>query len=261
METGKAEIVLNEHIKSDYYKVIFNAPHIAGFVLPGQFVHVQVAGLRDRILRRPFSICDVTETGLLTIVYKIVGEGTKVLSELKVGASCDLLGPLGTPYSLPKDDEYPVIAAGGYGSAATYILAKLSKKKGILLIGAKTEDDLILIDDYKKLGFDVKVATEDGSVGIEGFVTLLLQDFFQNSKNSKMKFYGCGPNPMMIAIAKMASKYEINVELSLDHAMCCGIGACYACVVKVKDNDNDSWKFARTCREGPVFSSDSIYLG
>ena len=260
MKTGKAEIVSNKNLKADYYKVVFNAPHVSGSVLPGQFVNVQITGLRDRILRRPFSVCDADENGRLTIVYKVVGEGTKVLSELKAGAVCDVLGSLGNPYSLPMEDEYPVIVAGGYGSAATYILAKQAKRKGVLLLGAKTEKDLILVDDYMQLGFDVKITTEDGSCGTKGLVTALLKDYFETKNRDKMKFYGCGPNPMMIAIAEMASLYGEKAELSLDHAMCCGVGACYACVVKVKDSGTpDGWKYARTCREGPVFSSDLIY--
>jgi len=261
MKTGKSEIILNENIKADYYKVVFNAPHITSSVLPGQFVHVQITELRNRILRRPFSICDITSDGLLTVVYKIVGEGTKVLSELKAGAVCDLLGPLGNPYSLPLDSEYPVIIAGGYGSAATYILAKKSKRKGVLLLGAKTEEDLILIDDYKKLGFDVKITTENGEIGTKGLITSLLKEYFDTDNSEKMKFYGCGPNPMMIAVAKMASECGRKAELSLDHAMCCGVGACYACVMKIKDTENpNSWQYARTCREGPVFLSDMIYI-
>ena len=141
MKTEKAKIVFNNNLKADYYKVIFNAPGVADLVQPGQFVHVQISGLRDRILRRPFSVCDVTSDGLLTVVYKVVGEGTKVLSELELGTVCDVMGPLGNPYSLPAEDEYPVIVAGGYGSAATYILAKKSKLKGVLLLGAKSEKD------------------------------------------------------------------------------------------------------------------------
>ena len=262
MNTAKSEIIFHANIKENYYKVVFHAPHVSDSVLPGQFVHVQISGLRDRILRRPFSVYDVSVDGLLTVVYKVVGEGTKVLSELGVGAACDVLGPLGNPYSLPMDDEYPVIAAGGYGAAATYILAKQAKRKGVLLLGAKTEKDLILVEEYNQLGFDVKITTEDGSCGNKGLVTSLLKEYFEVDKNDRMKFYGCGPNPMMIAFAKMASQYGKNAELSMDHAMCCGVGACYACVVKVKDSESSSgWKYVRACKEGPVLSSDLIFLG
>jgi dihydroorotate dehydrogenase electron transfer subunit len=260
MKTDKTEIISNDNLKADYYKVVFNAPRISTSVLPGQFIHVQIAGLRNRILRRPFSICDTSADGLLTVVYKTVGEGTNILSELKVGVVCDIIGPLGNPYTLPVDGEYPVIVAGGYGSAATYILAKQAKRKGVLLLGAKTEKDLILADDYERLGFEVKITTEDGSFGATGLVTSLLHEYFETSKYGRMKFYGCGPNPMMIAMAKMVSQYGEKAELSLDHAMCCGVGACYACAIKIKDNNSpNNWKYCRACKEGPVFSSELIY--
>ena len=261
MRTGESEIISNVRLKSDYFKVVFYAPHIVNDVKPGQFVHVQINSLRDKLLRRPFSICDTSADGSLTVVYKIVGEGTKVLADLKPGTVCDLMGPLGNPYSIPKDDEYPVIAAGGYGAAATYILAKESNHKGILLIGARTKEDLILVEDYKKLGFDVKIATEDGSSGVKGFVTLLLEEYLKNNDRMKYRYYGCGPNPMMVAMAGLVEKHNTKAELSLDHAMCCGVGACYACVVKIKDSETqDGWKYVRTCREGPVFSSDLFFI-
>ncbi len=261
MKTGKSEIISNIKLKSDYFKVVFYAPHIVDDVKPGQFVHVQINSLRDKLLRRPFSICDVEKNGCLTVVYKVVGEGTRVLSSLKAGIVCDLMGPLGNPYSNPKDDEYPVIAAGGYGAAATYILAKEAKHKGVLLIGARTKEDLILIEDYRIIGFDVKIATEDGSCGVKGFVTLLLEDYLKDNNGMKYRYYGCGPNPMMKAMAGLVEKYNNKAELSLDHAMCCGVGACYACVVKIKAPETpDGWKYVRTCREGPVFSSDLFYL-
>ena len=118
-----------------------------------------------------------------------------------------------------------------------------------------------MAEEYKQLGYDVKIKTEDGSAGKKGLATDLLKDYFNSRKNDKIKFYACGPNPMMIAIAKMAEKHGKIAELSLDHAMCCGVGACYACVIKVKDPDNPaSWKYMRTCREGPVFPSNTIFI-
>ena len=129
MNCEDAKIVYNDCIKSDYYKIIFNAPGIVSSAQPGSLCMVQIAGLRDRILRRPFSVCDLNSDGLLTIVYKVAGEGTSILSELKSGTVCNLMGPLGNPYSLPASDELPVIAAGGYGSAAMYLIAKIRTRK------------------------------------------------------------------------------------------------------------------------------------
>jgi len=257
MITEKAKILSNTNIKGDYFKVVFYAPGIVKEgIKPGHFAHVQVAGLRDRILRRPFSIFNAEDSGSLEIVYKVVGEGTEMLSELKPGIVCNILGPLGNPYSYPEENEIPVVVAGGYGSAAMYLIAKNSKQKGVLLIGARNSEDLILMEEYEKLDFDIEIATDEGSDGYKGFVTALLEKY---CKDKKYKIYGCGPNPMMYAMAKLLQENDFAGEVSLDHAMCCGIGGCYTCVVKVNDGI-DGWKYSRTCKEGPVFNSSEIYI-
>ena len=256
-----SSIISNEILKGDYRKVEFSAPEISPSVLPGQFVHVQIAQLKDRILRRPFSICDVSDKGVLTIVYKIVGEGTAKLAELQPGTECNLMGPLGVPFSIPKAIEVPVLVAGGYGSAATYILAKRSANPGILLLGARSDDDLILIEDFEKLGFEVRVATENGARGKQGLVTELLQDVLDEPGVKNKRFYGCGPHGMLMAMGQMLLANSNDGELSLDHLMCCGVGACFACVVKVKDDNPDGWRYARTCNEGPVFKASNVYYG
>lgn len=256
------EIVSNRILQSEYCEVKFYVPEICVKTRAGQFVHVKIANLKDRLLRRPFSISDVSESGLLTVVYKRVGKGTEALFALPVGTVCDLLGPLGNPYSPPKDDEFPVIVAGGYGSAATYLIAKNSPGKGVLLLGARSKDDLILIDKFTAAGFEVRISTDDGSEGHKGLVTELVDRVIEDNKNKKIRFYGCGPTPMLLALAKMLQDRGYgDAELSLDHLMCCGVGACFACVVKVKADNADNWRYARTCKEGPVFKAAEVYTG
>jgi len=253
-------IIRNDCIGGSYRKVVFSAPKISPKVKPGQFVHVQIANLRDRILRRPFSICDAGAKDELMVIYKVIGEGTEVLSNLGKGTECSLMGPQGKPFTVPARDHVPVIVAGGYGCAATYMLAKQSPTKGKILIGAKTSADLILIDEFKKTGFEVLVATEDGSTGQKGLVTKLLEETIRNPPSENLSFYGCGPRGMLMAMGRLLLKNSLSGELSLDHLMCCGVGACYACVVKVKDETkSDGWRFARTCKEGPVFKAAVIY--
>lgn len=254
-----AKILSNERLQGEYFKVDFDAPEISKQVLAGQFIHVKIAQLSDRILRRPFSIYNVTDDGVLSVVYKIVGEGTKVLATLKTGVVCNLMGPQGVPFSLPKQDEIPVVIAGGYGSAATYILARRSQKSGILLLGARSEADIILTKEFKECGFDVRLATEDGSLGTKGRVTTLLDDIIKNDDLSRLRFYGCGPHGMLMAVGKELLANNLDGELSLDHLMCCGVGACFACVVKVKADNEDGWRYARTCNEGPVFKATEVY--
>jgi dihydroorotate dehydrogenase electron transfer subunit len=254
------KILENETIGESYRRIVFSAPKICPQVKPGQFVHVQIANLRNRILRRPFSICDVSKNGELTVIYKIVGEGTAVLADLPAGTVCNIMGPQGIPFSIPGKNEVPIIVAGGYGAAATYILAKRSPLPGKILIGARTAADLILTKEFEKTGFEVLLATEDGSAGEKGFVTKLLEELIGNPPSKDIRFYGCGPHGMLMAMGKMLLQNGLDGELSLDHLMCCGIGACYACVVKIKDDTrSDGWRYARTCKEGPVFNAKCIY--
>ena len=254
------EIISNRCLKGDYCQVVFYAPEIAEKAVPGQFVHVQIAQMSANILRRPFSINNTDPAaGTVQVTYKIVGSGTEVLAKLLPGTVCDLLGPLGNGYKMPADDEIPVMIAGGYGTAAMFMLSKLAKNKGILLVGARSDADLILLEDYAACGCDVRVATNDGSVGTQGFVTVLLDDLLKNPEpGKKYRFYACGPTPMLLAAGKMlCNAGREDGELSLDHVMCCGVGACFACVVKVKDGD--SFRYARSCSEGPVFTAGEVY--
>ncbi len=261
MKIESSGIITNAKIKGSYYKVDFYSPEICADVKPGQFVHLQILCLKDRIFRRPFSIFNVSDAGVLSIVYKVVGEGSESLSRLKPGMVCNLLGPLGNPYTLPQLEKTPILITGGYGAAATYLLAKNSIKKGTLLIGARSKKDLLFVDDYKKLDFNVEIATEDGSAGELGMVTDLLKKHIASDSLNNNSYYACGPAGMMNVLMELFSKLDVECELSLDHQMCCGVGACFACVVKVKDSSKEQgWSYARTCSEGPVFNSKKLFI-
>ncbi len=257
----KCEIVKNEVIRGPYRRIVFSAPEISAISKPGQFVHVQIPALKDRILRRPFSICNAS-CGLLTLVYKVVGEGTDALSRMRKGESCELLGPQGNGYMIPKKkDFYPIYVCGGYGAASTYLLAR-KLKRGTLLVGARNESDLLLLDEYRAAGCDVKAATDDGTAGHKGFVTDLLPEVLHNTSGLKPQIFACGPAPMLMALGKLANTLGVPCQLSLDERMCCGIGACFACVVKVKDETNpEGWRYSRSCKEGPVYDATEVYYG
>ncbi|MDR0932183.1 MAG: dihydroorotate dehydrogenase electron transfer subunit [Victivallales bacterium] len=253
------EIIENQRLKGDYFKVRFYAPQICETARAGQFVHVRITPRGDRILRRPFSIYNC-ENDALEVVYKVVGGGTKELSELSPGNVCNLLGPLGVSFSDPLPGVIPVLVAGGYGAAATYLLTKQVSQRGIFLIGARSKSDVLLTDEYQKEKYEVRVATDDGSEGHCGFVTDLVAQLLKEKPDEKFFFYGCGPHPMLMALAKLLRANRQKGELSIDHLMCCGIGACFACVVKVKADTLPGWTFARACVDGPVFNLDSVYV-
>ena len=259
----QSSIIKNRRLQSDYFEVKFLAPEIAEKAVAGQFVHVRIDERGDQILRRPFSIHSTCpEEGTVSVAYKVVGKGTDALSRMPEGTVCDVMGPLGRGFSAPAEDEIPVAVAGGYGSAALYLLSRTAKQPGILLAGARSADDVILTDRYRDAGFDVRVATNDGSCGTQGFVTDLIPQLLKDYAGKKLKFYGCGPHPMLMALGRFMRDNDLPGELSIDHKMCCGIGACFACVVKVNDPDSpDKWRYARSCSEGPVFDLSEVYLG
>ena len=253
------EIIENRRLKGDYFLVRFFAPEISRKARAGQFVHVRINRHGDRILRRPFSIHNC-EGDVLSVVYKVVGHGTRELSELAPEAVCDLMGPLGVAFTDPAPGVTPVLVAGGYGAAATYLLTKQAPQRGIFLLGARGEADILLTDEYRKAGYDVRVATNDGSLGYRGFVTGLVEQLLDEQPDGNFFFYGCGPHPMLMALAKLLREKRQPGELSSDHLMCCGVGACFACVVKIKADTPEGWTYARACVDGPVFNLDSVYV-
>ena len=252
-------IISNSRMHGDYFRAVFDAPEIAQKSNPGQFVHIRIDTRNDQMLRRPFSIHNAQD-GKLTIVYKVVGKGTQTLSTLSAGAVCDILGPCGKGFSDPAADVIPVAVCGGYGAAATYMLSRRSKNGGVLLLGARSEKDLLLTGEYAEAGFDVQIATDDGSAGIKGRVTDLFPELLKKYAGKKLFFYGCGPHPMLMALAKLLREKGLDGELSVDHIMCCGVGACFGCVVKVNDHAHPGeWMYARSCADGPVFKLADIY--
>jgi dihydroorotate dehydrogenase electron transfer subunit len=252
-----APVLRNQQLQGDYYQLDMNAPAIVGSTQPGQFIHVQLPAMPDHILRRPFSIFDVdAEDGRLSIVYKIVGKGTERIAELKEGSSLDILGPLGRGFSPLPEDGPSHIVAGGYGCAATFLLAKRAQRRPTVLLGGRTAGDILLQDAYAALGCPVMVASDDGSVGHKGVVTELLKELLKTETTSAIA--ACGPTPMLKAVSDIAEQEQLNAEISLDSVMCCGMGACFACVVKRKADTPEKWAYARACSDGPVFKAKDV---
>jgi len=253
-----AIVTANSVLQGDYHQIVLEAPALATAVQPGQFVHIRLPGLEHRVLRRPFSVCDTdVAAGTLTVVYKVVGEGTAHLVGVAPGVRANLLGPLGIGFSVPLPTSTPVIVAGGYGCAATYLLARASALPPVCLLGGRSDGDILLVDRFEALGCDVRVSTDDGSRGHRGLVTDLLEPALAE-EGTFGPVYACGPNPMLRAVSRIMLARGEDAEVSLDHVMCCGVGACFACVVKMKSDTPDGWSYVRTCLKGPVFKASDV---
>ena len=215
------------------------------------------------LLRRPFSIHRAGK-GKLEVLYAVVGEGTRLLSQKKPGKHLDVIGPLGNGFDYERrttNDERLILVAGGMGVAPLIFLAEKlgqrSKVKGqgkpLVLLGAGTKKQVLCEKEFKQLGCEVMVATDDGSVGFKGKVTDLLKDFLRPTSHvPRPTVYACGPRPMLRALSRISLKNNIPAQISLEEHMSCGIGACMGCVVDTLQG------FKRVCKEGPVFDAGQI---
>lgn len=209
---------------------------------PGQFINIKLDGF---FLRRPISVCDC-ENGKLSIIYKVVGNGTKKMSELPVGAELDVLSGLGNGYDTSKSGDCPVLIGGGVGVPPMYLLCKKlvsEGKKATVILGFNSEKEVFGVDEFKATGAEVYVTTADGSVGTKGFVTDVLKNL------DYTYFYTCGPMPMFKAIESIA---KTSGQYSFEERMGCGFGACMGCTCKTKYGNK------RICKDGPVLEREEI---
>jgi dihydroorotate dehydrogenase electron transfer subunit len=254
------QIISNQRDTDQYYRLVVRAPQIAPLVQPGQFAHVRIPPLREALLRRPFSIFQATDE-TLSILFKTVGKGTEVLSKMKPDEELSMIGPLGHGFTVPETGgEIPLLVAGGYGMAAMYLLAQRSPQKGMVFVGGRRRVDILCDEEFRALGWEVRVTTEDGSHGDKGLVTGPLLEELKRAAapdaRSRYKMFACGPTPMLKAVGKLAAEFNVPAELSMDEHMCCGVGVCLTCVVPVRTGDG--WEYQRTCTEGPVFDARAI---
>lgn len=221
----------------------------------GQFLDIRIGEGYDYLLRRPISIADVNaEKGALTIVFRVVGEGTLWLSRCGVGDQLDILGPLGTGFPLPPSGAKILIVGGGIGVPPLYQLAKTIKSQRNQLdfiFGFKTKSEVFWESEFRKLG-SLQFATEDGTLGKQGFVTSILAD--QQGKWDYV--YACGPIPMLKALKQQFQGQAVQGYVSLEERMACGVGACYGCVCSAANQIQAK----RVCKDGPVFNWMEVEL-
>jgi len=300
-EQVKLKILSNRNIRGNYFIMTLQGGRIARSAQPGQFVMVKVNAGQAPLLRRPLSIHAV-QGGRLALLYGVVGPGTRLLSQKRAGERLDVIGPLGNgfdtslarrpscsparltdsagmlngaPYSSRQHPSAVVLVAGGMGIAPLLFLAeRLRKHKQIVLLGVKSKHSILCEKEFKKIGCDVAVATEDGSAGFRGMVTSLFEKLLLTiDHRPSTRIYACGPYPMLAAVAQIARRYRIPAFGSFEAHMACGIGACMGCIIKLKTKNSSRTRrhsagsrkagklkteYKRVCKDGPVFPLNQV---
>jgi len=284
------KITSNVQIASCFFKLALEATNIASSAKPGQFLHIRITDGSSVFLRRPFSIHRLSHKSQVTshkskikktcslrpetcdsieILYEVVGKGTEILSQKKPGEFLDIIGPLGNGFSI----LYPtslILMGGGIGIAPLLFLAEKTKsqypKSYIqVLIGARTKDKILCEKEFKKLGCNVKISTDDGSRGFKGKVTELLKEILVTGHRSRVTgqkharcdllcavIYACGPREMLEEVAALSKSKRIASFASFEEHLACGIGACLGCAIKTR------YGYKKVCSDGPVFNLQEI---
>ena len=269
---------------------------------PGQFVEIEVSraclpaagdipeDLADRsqrqiILRRPFSFCDIRAVDgagspavRIDVLYRVCGPGTLRMAALQKGDEISVIGPLGNGFSVPQGKRQAVLAAGGMGAGPILHLARILKKEHsdisiVVLVGAKTAGEMpvkvevgekgALLSEFSRFTDTQIVATDDGSLGKKGFVTVYLQRWLseQHCRADKTIIYSCGPEPMLAEVAGIARRHDTDCQVSMERMMACGIGLCQSCAVETKDAKSGQTAYKLCCKDGPVFDAAEVVFG
>ncbi len=269
-----ARVIENVAVAERTYRLRLDAPAIARAIRPGQFVMVRRPSSLDPLLGRPFALYEVVRSAdgapeAIDVVYLVLGRGTAALAERKPGDVLSVWGPLGQPFGSPPDGD-TVFVAGGIGQtpflslgrwwlgAAVYGDESFDRPAASarLLYGVRTADLAAGLADFEAAGLPVELATDDGSAGHHGFVTDLLRTRLDRGERPA-KVVGCGPPPMLQALAKLVAEYGVACDLSLENHMACGFGACFSCVAPIRQPDGSA-DLRRVCVEGPIFPAGDV---
>ena len=261
-----AEVIDNRMLSSDYNVLALAAPSIAAAATPGQFVMIRAGRSHDPLLRRPFSVFEVLRDAGgrpagISILNKRIGVSTARAYAALKGQRIDCLGPLGRGFTIVDRHTEAWMVAGGVGLAPFLTLAEACQAREVpatLFYGARSGRELFYLDVFRKLGVELVLTTEDGSVGERGRVIAPLErQLALRPPPAPVMVYACGPEGMLAATARTAARYGRPCQVSVERIMGCGLGGCYSCVVPMRA-DNGGMHHVRSCLAGPVFAGDRI---
>ncbi len=248
----RVSLMANERVAEGVGLAVFAAPGVARDIRSGQFVHLRIAEGASFILRRPFSVHRAAGDRI-EVLYQVLGVGTRALSLAERGAEMDLIGPLGTGWSIPEGVAHALLVCGGLGAAPLGMLAEELAGRGVAVSvaqGAPTAERLVARELFSAAARRHEIATDDGSAGQRGFVTLRSEALMDADAPDVV--YTCGPEPMQRIVAAQAARRGIACQVSLERLMACGVGACLSCVVSTVHGQR------RACVDGPVFDAAEI---
>ncbi|MCA8982927.1 MAG: dihydroorotate dehydrogenase electron transfer subunit [Planctomycetaceae bacterium] len=274
-----ATVLERSLLSEENYRLRLHCPTIAGRILPGQFFMLRLPGCTDPLLGRPFALYDTVadatgEPVAIDVGLHQIGKFTGLMSQLPTGAVLDIWGPLGNGFP-PFQTEHLIQVAGGIGYTPFVAVSRealagkrygsparqpIQAQRASLIYGVRSRALRADLSDWQTLpGLDVQICTEDGSEGHRGLVTELLEPMLRAGSAQKKTVLTCGPVRMMHAVAELCRQHGVACWASLETPMACGYGACFSCVVPVRDAAAESgWDYRRSCVEGPVFRGDQI---
>lgn len=257
-----ARVIENRQLGGGYFVLRLGGCDSLGPSRPGQFVMVRGEWGRDPLLPRAFSLLSVAPEGRADILAKTVGPGTALLEQALPGTKLSLLGPLGTSFPEPAPATTDLLVAGGVGLPPLFMQAERAAKAGLaarceMIYGGRTTRDLVLLGEMRALGLALHLATEDGSLGRRGRVTVTLEARIDHHRSADphkpLRIMACGPNAMLWAVGRIARQHNIECYLSLEEQMACGIGVCLGCAIPAR-----SRPFRYVCKDGPVFDARDV---
>lgn len=250
MKKIKASVVSQKQIGSDVFDMVLQVGEVASQAKPGQFISMY-SNDKSKLLPRPISICGIDkEQGTLRVVYRAVGEGTREFSQMIVGDTLDVIGPLGNGFTMK--DKKAILFGGGIGIPPMLELAKQLDCEKVAVLGYR--DEIFLAEEFEQVT-KVAIASEDGKTGTKGNVLDAVRELGLEGDI----IYACGPTPMLKAIKAYAEEKGMEAQISLEERMACGIGACLACVCQSKEIDHHTYVHnKRICKDGPVFDAKEV---
>lgn len=231
----------------DYFALTVHSRALCHLAQPGQFLHVRCG---EKTLRRPISIHDV-EGDEITMIYEVKGDGTRWLSQRKIGDTLDILGPLGNGF--PAVDGPILVVGGGIGVPPMYLTAKRNHRADAVL-GFRSGDKTLLLEQFGAVCGETMVMTDDGSLGTKGFVAQGVAAMLEKKKYAAVM--ACGPKIMLKTTYEAAQRAGVPCYVSMEKRMGCGIGACLVCAVKIRKNGEEV--MGHVCKDGPVFAGEDV---